>query len=412
MEPKDTLDILTISVTIIIAILGWLISLFLQRKNLKDQHRIQVKYDIYKEFVSLRKEAQDSINKLGGSASSPLIIMSSSMIPFELGLKKEYKDQWIPYSEQECLFEGEQKWNSFVKNLYDLYFDFSNKFLDVMYLTEDWASPLKELLKTKQTFSEEVNKLKKNIKNNLDILQSYPHTNGHDWRNWNKEEIEKVIQAISNDTLSVGMYLSDFMVLVHNELLASYFKHKRPTRKTLDVKYKVLTKNGIVENVDWVLKEKTESMTNDLISYAKRELEKYSNQNGYISNEYKNFLISVSSGNCPNCTTPILVMNMEKTENTFCYQYACGHSFKGISIQETITIRDLIKVKKVSEIFGKLRTIVQGWKSSGDKRITDGVEYYMDVNKERNEYHQVVKDYKTGEVLHEEHEPLSDHRKM
>jgi low affinity Fe/Cu permease len=57
MEPKETIDIFTVSITIGIAVFGWLISLLLQRKNLKDQHRIQVKYDIYKEFVLLRKEA-------------------------------------------------------------------------------------------------------------------------------------------------------------------------------------------------------------------------------------------------------------------------------------------------------------------------------------------------------------------
>lgn len=403
-------EILTISVTIAIAVLGWLISLFLQRKNLKDQHRIQVRYDIYKEFVKLRRETQDSINKLGGHASSPFILMSTSMIPFQVGLKKEYKDQWLPYSEQECLFEGEQKWNSFVKELYDLYFDFSNNFLNVMYLTEDWASPLKKLLPTKQIFNEEVQKLKKNIQTNLSILQSYSRTHGHDWRTWNQEQANVIIQNISNDAMSVGMYLSDFMVLVHNELLSSYFGHERPTRKTLDKKYKVLTKKGIIENVDWKLFKKTEAMTNDLIAYAVSELTKHSEQNGYISDEYKKFLTSVASGVCPNCTTPILVMSMEKSENSFCYQYACGDSFKGISIQETITIRDLIKIKKFDQFLGKIRTIIQGWKKSGDKKIKDGVNYYMDVNKERNEYHQVVKDYKTGEILHEEHEPLTAHK--
>ncbi len=35
----------------------------------------------------------------------------------------------------------------------------------------------------------------------------------------------------------------------------------------------------------------------------------------------------------------------------------------------------------------------------------------MDVNVEKNEYHQVVKDDKTKKVLHEEHEPLTEHKK-
>ncbi|MDF1496906.1 MAG: hypothetical protein P1P90_02500 [Patescibacteria group bacterium] len=42
----------------------------------------------------------------------------------------------------------------------------------------------------------------------------------------------------------------DLMVLIHNELLSSYFGHKRPTRRTLDPEYKVLTKKGIIVNLD------------------------------------------------------------------------------------------------------------------------------------------------------------------
>ena len=33
----------------------------------------------------------------------------------------------------------------------------------------------------------------------------------------------------------------------------------------------------------------------------------------------------------------------------------------------------------------------------------------MDADKEKNEYHQIVKNSETKEVLHEEHEPLTEH---
>jgi len=32
------------------------------------------------------------------------------------------------------------------------------------------------------------------------------------------------------------------------------------------------------------------------------------------------------------------------------------------------------------------------------------------INREKNEYHEVIKDATTGEILHECHEPLSEHR--
>jgi len=34
-------------------------------QNVKHQHRVQIKYDIYKQFVSLHKEIPDSVSELG-----------------------------------------------------------------------------------------------------------------------------------------------------------------------------------------------------------------------------------------------------------------------------------------------------------------------------------------------------------
>jgi hypothetical protein len=202
------------------------------------------------------------------------------------------------------------------------------------------------------------------------------------------------------------------MVLVHNELLSSYFKHERPTRKTLDVQYKVLTKEGIVENVDWDLVQKTDTWKKELISYANEQLKKSSPPNGKISPEYERFLKSVAEGICPTCNTPILVMEAEKAENNFCYRYACGHSWHGISIQETIEIKEALRLKSTRPGFGLVRKIFQGWKPSGDPRLAKGVDIFMDVNREKNEYHQVVKEHKTDKVLHEEHEPLNQHKTL
>lgn len=332
MEITNQVDILTLSVTIGVAVGGWLTALLLQRNNVKHQHRVQIKYDIYKQFVSLHKETQNSISKLGAHSSPPFILMGSSMIAFDLKLTKEYKGQWIPWTEQECLFEGEKKWTSFTQEFFDLYSDFSNKFLNVLYVTEDWAAALKPLLPTKEVLFKEIERLKKQIYEQLGILQMYPNKHGHDWRTWDQKDVEKITQSINEDTMVIGFYLDDFMVLIHNELLSSYFKHNRPTRKTLDPNFKVLVKGAIVENVDWPMMKKAETWKTELISYANEQLEKSNPPNGNISPEYEKFLNSIISGVCPNCTTPILVMEAEKTKNSFCYRYACGHSWKGVSL--------------------------------------------------------------------------------
>ena len=410
MENVVHIDILTLLTSIGATITGWIFALLLQRNNIKSQHRVQIKYDIYKQFVSLKKEIRDSISKFSSHSSSPFILMGSSMIPFELKLTKEYKDQWIPWTEQECLFEGEKKWTSFVQEFYTLYFDFSNKYLNMLSVTEDWAAPLAPLLPTKDILYLEVDKLKKQISEHLGILQMYASNHGHDWRTWDEKEVEKILENIREDATTIGSYIHDFMVLIHNELLSSYFEHERPIRKTLGIKYKVLTKSGIVENVDWGMVKKTEKLTAEVSSYAKEQLLKFTPPNGTISDEYKKFLTSIESGVCSNCNTTILVMDKIQEGDSFCYNFACGHNWKGIILYETIGIKELIKLKTFRDGFGKVRRIVQGWKPSGDRKLKHGVDVYMDVNRDKNEYHQIVKDHQTGKVLHEEHEPLTEHK--
>ena len=59
-----------------------------------------------------------------------------------------------------------------------------------------------------------------------------------------------------------------------------------------------------------------------------------------------------------------------------------------------------------------LREIIfNRWKRSGDPKLKNGVREDLVFDREKNEYHQVVKDQKTGKVTHEEHQSLSEHNK-
>lgn len=52
-----------------------------------------------------------------------------------------------------------------------------------------------------------------------------------------------------------------------------------------------------------------------------------------------------------------------------------------------------------------------GWFPSGDPKLPDGVDKSRSVDREKDEYHEVVKKYGTDEVIHEKHKLLSEHKK-
>ncbi|MDO9579266.1 MAG: hypothetical protein Q7J06_01680 [Bacteroidales bacterium] len=82
-----------------------------------------------------------------------------------------------------------------------------------------------------------------------------------------------------------------------------------------------------------------------------------------------------------------------------------------INVSDTINFRESIGIKQKRLGFkGFLIKIFQGFKSSGDPNLPQGVDEQMIIDREKNEYHQIVKDNKTGKVLHEEHVPLSQHK--
>ena len=51
------------------------------------------------------------------------------------------------------------------------------------------------------------------------------------------------------------------------------------------------------------------------------------------------------------------------------------------------------------------------WKRSRDPKLPNGVWEDMVIDREKDEYHHITKDAKTGEITHEEHERLSEHNK-
>jgi hypothetical protein len=69
------------------------------------------------------------------------------------------------------------------------------------------------------------------------------------------------------------------------------------------------------------------------------------------------------------------------------------------------------KLKARKRIVFFVKETIQGWFPSGDPKLKKGVDITMIVDKELKEYHHIVKNTETGEIIHEEHESLEQHNK-
>jgi hypothetical protein len=82
----------------------------------------------------------------------------------------------------------------------------------------------------------------------------------------------------------------------------------------------------------------------------------------------------------------------------------------------TVGIRGGLRLRQKREGFKRfMKEIIQGWFPSENKRqFPEGVDKTRIIDKKedrtKSEYHEVVKDKKTGEIIREIHEPLSRHK--
>jgi hypothetical protein len=103
------------------------------------------------------------------------------------------------------------------------------------------------------------------------------------------------------------------------------------------------------------------------------------------------------------------------------FQRFCLWCFKNtnsdirVAISETITVRESGKIRKYK--LGIKKFIVEvlfGWSPTKGrlvKKLNHGVERSRVIDREKDEYHEIIKDYKTKKIVHKCHEPLSKHKK-
>lgn len=251
IESMSNIELVTLVTTILIATMGWIVAVYLQNRSLKKQFQIEIKSDIYKQFVQLRRKIQDSISLFSASSHAPLILMKSKMISFSV--KEELNGQSIlPYvSEDECVHDGEVLYSNWVYNeLLKTYHEYKTQYISLLYLTEDWTAPLSSVLHTREILRMEIERINILIDNDVKKFEMYPYEYGHDWRKWDKDSLNYLSNSIVENCMIINCYVSDFMVIIHNELLAPYYGCNRPIRKTIDPTLKVLTKNGLISNIE------------------------------------------------------------------------------------------------------------------------------------------------------------------
>ncbi|MBZ9577686.1 hypothetical protein KJA13_01470 [Patescibacteria group bacterium] len=82
-----------------------------------------------------------------------------------------------------------------------------------------------------------------------------------------------------------------------------------------------------------------------------------------------------------------------------------------ITVSDKVSIKDNVRIKIKRKGFKKfVIETISGWFSSVNPRLNKGVNITRTIDKEKKWYDHVVKDANTGEIIHEEHEPLDEHK--
>jgi hypothetical protein len=100
-------------------------------------------------------------------------------------------------------------------------------------------------------------------------------------------------------------------------------------------------------------------------------------------------------------------------ENSFCGSCKTDTpSNISISVFEEVRVRASLRTRKFGAGIKKfLGEFLGGWFPSGDPKLPDGVDKSRTIDREKNEYHEVVKKYGTDEIIHEDHGQLDKHKK-
>lgn len=219
-------------ILIFVTVVGWIIvyclNLKQQRENLKDS----LKMKVYEEFWGIRKDFQDNMSYIDGP---PFVLMESIRVP---GLK---------YNELEEKQKSIKYFQEYLDKLYDEKRKFNDVFMNFWRNFEMWECLLVELDIAKKDLISEYTRIIKILDDYICYLQKLDK---YSWESWDRGNIEKKSAKVYIEMFYLYTYIDDMMKLIHNELVNTLFDYKKPTRKPLENRFRVLTKNGLIKVSD------------------------------------------------------------------------------------------------------------------------------------------------------------------
>jgi len=229
-------DFAPMTLAILIAIAGWLLQGYFERKSRAENIKNQIKYDIYSDIVNAYEDFVEKGTRLTDISrlSSLLISMDADLI-----LGNVTKDpHYILTGNQAAI----KKWHEFIASSLEKRYAFLVSFQKFSHIFESWESVLASCKPAYEIATRKIGLLGEATYKYFTYLQSM---DSQKWTTWNRKELEEVSNALHEKILIEPMYIYDLMVIIHNELVSEFFGHQRPARVPGDPNIEVLTKEGL-----------------------------------------------------------------------------------------------------------------------------------------------------------------------
>jgi len=224
---------------VLLSILGWFVIYILnlkqQKKHLQNEYRMK----IYEEITELKKNLDDRINNL-----NILLCFKIKTIFEDIKNLQQGKNHLVPLykNETEC-------WISYMNELNQSRNNFNDVLIDYYYIIEKWIEVFPAIKKSKKTLCKDLNNLNKISGELIFDLQIKNFRGDGDFNKRKQEVIDKTesLNKLFDETMG---YLWDFIIILHNELLAPVFNIYLNERDlshidtNVDIKYKILTIDG------------------------------------------------------------------------------------------------------------------------------------------------------------------------
>lgn len=241
----DTHASLLTLATLVLTVAGWITIFILGNRSAKIQLRNSAKLEMYKQLYALKSDIDKNAIMLGISLSPfalPFLDMEwavraplTTVTPVE---KKTPGQIWLDYVSKI------RKENS---NFVDAYLRFWNE-------VNMWRAEISQLSEARDILFTELNVLSGEISKYADYLTDLllKDIESYNWTKWNQEAVkERAGQIQDKFDMTAVAYLSDFIDLIHGELMEPIFGKKRILREDYNyrdaVTSKTLTKEGIRE---------------------------------------------------------------------------------------------------------------------------------------------------------------------